>query len=102
MRYRALGAQPEHVHHMIRLGESVLGGDRLCPPLHGIRFDLNGESAVSADEVMVMLSRSAGAIEALAIGRLERIGLSLVRQIGERTVNGGKTDRRTSYPQRGM
>ncbi len=87
---------------MIRLGESVLGGDRLRPALHGIRFDLNSESAVAADEVVMVLPRSAGAVEALAIGRLERIGLSLVRQIGERTVDGGKTDRRTSYPQRGM
>ena len=102
IRHSALGAQPKHVYDMVRLGESVLGGDRLRPALHGIRFDLNGESAVAADEVMVVLPRSAGAIEALAIERLEGISLPLDREVGERAVDGSETDRRTGLPERGM
>ena len=95
-------AESEDVNDVVGLGEAMLGGDRLRPTLDGIRFDLHGESAVAADEVMVVLPRSTGAIEALAIERLERISLPLDREVGERAVDGSETDRRTGLPERGM
>jgi hypothetical protein len=62
------------------------------PFFDGTGFYLDRAAAVAADEVMVMSRGAAGAVQALTLGRVQRIGISLDRQIGERAVHGRKSD----------
>jgi hypothetical protein len=74
----AVRAQAEDVDDVIRLGEPVLRGDVLRPQLDGIRLDLNRQSAVAADQMVVVAARRARTEEALAL-LLQRIGFALAR-----------------------
>src|SRR5690606_14773451 len=98
---RAVGAHPEHVDDVVRLGEAVLGGDVTRPGLHGIRRDLHRGAAVAADQVMVVRAGRARAIQALALLH-ERVGLTLAREVGERAIDGGEPDLRAGAAQGGV
>jgi hypothetical protein len=78
----ALGAEPENVHDVLSLGETMLGSDLLCPLFHGIRFDLGSETAVAADQMMMMPCGAARTVEAFAIRRLQRVGVALDGKVG--------------------
>src|SRR4029453_11224844 len=60
---RAVRAEPEYVDHVRGTGEPVLGGHPLRPGLHLVGGDLDRETAVAADQVMVMARRAARAVE---------------------------------------
>lgn len=91
-RAAALCAKPKHVDEVARLGETVFCRDLVCPGLHGICFDLYGETAIATNEVVVVVAGSAGAIERLALVGLQRIGFPLDGEVGESTVDGGESD----------
>src|SRR5690606_4296024 len=84
---RAHRAQAEHVDHVMRVAEAVLGGDLPRPRLHGIRCDLLRVAALAADEVMMMAAGRARAVDALAVLH-EGVGLAGRLQVGEGAVDG--------------
>lgn len=102
LRSAALRTQSEHVDDVICLRETVIRGDRLGPAFNGIRLDLHRQATAATDQVVMVLTGSAGAIQALAIGRLQRVGLSLDREIRERTVHRREPDRGPGIAQTGM
>jgi hypothetical protein len=77
----AARAGAKDVDCVARLGESVLSGDLVCPAFDPFGLDFNGLSAVSADQVMVVIG-SAGAVEQFAILGLQRIGVAGNGQVG--------------------
>jgi hypothetical protein len=95
---RACLAQPEYVDDMLRLGETVGRSRRLRPLFDSVGFDLDRQPAVSADQVMVMTGR-AGAIQALTVWRLKRVGVALDREVGQCPVYRGQADRRPGLVQ---
>ncbi len=84
-------ALAEDVHDVARVREPVRGGDVLRPPLDGVGLDLDGPAAVPADEVVVVPVRRARTVERLAV-LLQRVGISLGRQVGERPVDRRQSD----------
>lgn len=91
-------AQPEYVNDMLRLGKTVGRSRRLRPLFDSVGFDLDRQSAVSADQVMVMSGR-AGAIQALTVWRLKRVGVALDREVRQCPVDSGEADRRPGLVQ---
>ncbi len=76
---------------MTHLGESVSTADAVCPSLDLVGIDLNGQPAFATDQVMVMVG-GAGAIEQLAVGRSDAVGVTGEQQIGQHTIDGGEPD----------
>ena len=56
-----------------------------------VGLDLDRESAVAADQVMVVATRSARAVQALAL-LLQRVRLALLSEVGECPVHGCQAD----------
>src|SRR5690242_11220391 len=50
----AVAAGAEHLHGVADVGESVLAGDRCRPGLDGRALDLDGASALAADQVVMV------------------------------------------------
>ena len=82
--------------------EAVQRGGALRPLLDVGRLDLDGQPARAADQVVVVPGRRAGAVEALALGALQRVGLALRGESGERAVDGGQADAGVLVAQRGV
>ena len=72
-------------------------GDILRPLLDRIRRDLDRVPAGAADQVVVVRTGGAGPVQALAL-LLQRVGIALGRQVGERAVDGREPDRRSRSP----
>src|SRR5690606_12092288 len=51
----AVGARADDLHGVPKVHEAVARGDRLRPALHGRTFDLDGVTALPADQVVVMV-----------------------------------------------
>ena len=79
---------------MSGVAKTVLFGNLVGPGFDAAGVDLNGQTAFAADQV-VMVRGATSAIEQLTIGRLQRIGVTRVGQVGERTINRGQADGRT-------
>ena len=75
LRARARRAQPEDVDDVMRLGETMLGGNVFCPLLDGIRLDFDGCAALAANQVMVVRVRRAGSKQALPV-LLQGVGVA--------------------------
>src|SRR5690606_18804741 len=89
-RLRAVRAEPEDVDDVRRAGEPMLGGHALGPGLDLVGGDLDGEAAVPADQVVMVAGRRAGAIDGLALGRLQRVRLAAGGEVAERAVDRGQ------------
>jgi hypothetical protein len=82
----AVLAKTENVNDVIRLRETVLGGNLASPLFDSIRLDLDRKTTIATNQVMVMSARGARTVEALAL-LLQRVGLALSREIGKSTVH---------------
>src|SRR6478735_8422754 len=97
---RARGAEAEDVDDVLGRREAVRGSRRACPLLDVGCLDLDGDAAGTADEVMVVAPRRARAVEALALGALQRIRVALGREAREGAVHGRESDARVVVAQR--
>jgi hypothetical protein len=101
LRSATVRAQAKHVNDVTGLREPMFRGDLRSPALHRIGFDLHREPAVAADQVVVVAARGAGAIQALAL-LLERIRISLDREVGQRAVDRCQPDGRARVAKSGV
>src|SRR3954447_3145757 len=99
---RARGAPlagAEDVDDVLRIAEAVACGDVRRPLLDRVRLDLDGPAAGPADQVVVVPGRDAGAVEVLAVTRLQRVGVAVDGEGRERAVHGRKPDGGAGLPQ---
>jgi hypothetical protein len=78
----------------------VLGRCGTCPLLDIGRFDLDGQPAGSADQVVVVTGALARAVQAFALGALQRVGVALRGEPGERAIHGCQANARVLLAQR--
>ena len=96
---RTSGTEAENIDHVLGARKAVLGRYLFCPRLDGLRLDLNGQPARSADQVVVVARAGAGAKDVLAVGRLQTVGLAGSRKVGERPIHRGQPDGRPPLAQ---
>ncbi len=99
---RARRAQAEDVDDVLGLGEAVASRRSPRPLLDVGRLDLDGQSARAADQVVVVARARARAVERFALGALQRVGLALGGEAGERAVDGGQADAGVLVAERGV
>ena len=78
---------------MANFDKTVSNSDAGGPTLDLIGVDLNGASALAADQVMVVAG-GAGAKQRLAVGRADAVGILVGGEVGERSIDGGQPNRR--------
>src|SRR3954451_10245628 len=88
----AVAAGADDLQGVADLGVPVLGGDRPGPPLDGRTLDLDGGTARTADEVVVV-GVGAPAVDRLAVVGAQDVDVTGLRQPLEGAVNGGQADR---------
>jgi hypothetical protein len=66
----------------------VLRSNTRRPTFNSIRFDFDRESALAANQMVMVAAGSAGSVEALTL-LLERVGLTLNSEICECPIHGG-------------
>ena len=99
MRRRARGTQPEQLNSVFHLAESVLRSDRLGPRLHGIGVEFHGQSATTADQVVMVDTAFTFAVDHLAVGSTQRIHLTGIGQDLQRAVDRGQSNGLTQVVQ---
>src|SRR5690606_16333437 len=81
--------------------EPVLGGDPLGPPLDGGPLDLDGTTAVAADQVVVVPG-AAHPVDGLTLVGAQDVDLAGLGERLEGPVDGGEPDVLTGLPQPGV
>ena len=76
---------------VLNVAESVLVGDVVGPPLDGGAFDLDGASAVAADEVVVVAHRAAS-VGGFAVVGADQVELAAVGHHQQGAVDGCQPD----------
>lgn len=66
-------AETKDVHHMARLGKTVLCSNLACPSFDGFSFDFFGVSTLPTYQVMVVSVARACPVEVLALRGLQGI-----------------------------
>ena len=89
--------QPEHIDDVMRIAEPVFGCNRPSPVLNGVGRYLDGEAAGPTDEVVMVRGGRARPIQALAF-LLQRVGLTLPREIGKGSIYRGEANGCPSLP----
>src|SRR5690606_28408688 len=74
------------------LGEAVAFRRAAGPRLDFVGFDLDGEAARTADEMVVVSRRRARPVEGFAFGALQGVGLSDGGQTRKSPIDGGESD----------
>src|SRR5688572_2609121 len=95
------GAGAEDLQRVTDVGEAVLVGDPVGPPLDRRALDLDGETAAPADQVVVVL-RAAAAVQRLAGVGAQGVELAVVGQGLHGAVDRGQPDRVAGLAQPGV
>jgi hypothetical protein len=85
---------------VLGVGEAVRGGRALGPRLDLASLDLDGAAARAADQVVVMTGRRAGAVDGLAVGALQLVGLAARGEGREGAVDGREPNAGVVLPPR--
>jgi hypothetical protein len=92
LRARARRAQPEDIHDVVRLGETMLGGNVFCPLFDGIRLDFDCCAALTANQMVVVRVRRAGTKQALPV-LLQGVGVTSSGKVCQCPIDGRKSNR---------
>lgn len=84
---------------MSDVGEAVLSGYLVGPPLHGGPGRLHRASALTADQMVMMLTLATPAEQLLAAGQPGGVHLAGLDQQLQRAVHGGEADARVAGEQ---